>query len=336
MVEKEVRAMRGERYFLFIVFTVVIIMAIFLTCPWVFSQDFPTKPLRLILPFPPGGAIDILGRIIGPKLSERLGQPVVPENRPGAAGNIAYEAAAKAKPDGYTIVLGGQGLAVSTSLYKKLNYDPIRDFAPISLISQVPFVVAVRSSLPINTLNELVQYARANPGKLNFGSAGINSPHHLAGELLKNIAKINIVHVSYKGAGPALIGLMGGEVDMVVSAPSVVAAQIQTGKVRILAVLSNERFPSLPNVPTAKEAGIENFEVASWHGILAPAGTPPDIINRLNAEWIRIMAMPGTKEKMQKAEFEPLSTTPEQFTKFLRVEILRWGKVIKDANISSE
>jgi tripartite-type tricarboxylate transporter receptor subunit TctC len=312
------------------------IIFLFLAPLQVCSQDFPTKPLRLILPFPPGGAIDILGRIIGPKFSERFGQPVVPGNRPGAAGNIAYEAAAKAKPDGYTIVLGGQGLAVSTSLYKKLNYDPIRDFAPISLVSQVPFVVAVRPSLPINSLKELVQYAKANPGKLNFGSAGINSPHHLAGELLKNLAKINIVHVSYKGAGPALIGLMGGEVDMVVSAPSVVAPQVQTGKVRVLAVLSKERFPSLPNAPTAKEAGIENFEVASWHGILAPVGTPRDIIKRLNAEWIRIMAMPDTKEKMQKAEFEPLSTTPEQFSEFLKAEILRWGRVIKEANISSD
>ena len=316
--------------------TVVVALTLSISTTLMAQTNYPTKPLRLILPFPPGGAIDILGRIIGPKLAERLGQPVVPENRPGAAGNIAYEAAAKAKPDGYTIVLGGQGLAVSTSLYKKLNYDPINDLAPISLISQVPFVVIVRPSLPINSLKELVQYAKANPGKLNFGSAGINSPHHLAGELLKSLAKINIVHVSYKGAGPALIGLMGGEVDMVVSAPSVVVPQIQTGKVRALAVLSNERLPSLPNAPTAKEAGIDNFEVASWHGILAPVGTPREIINRLNAEWIRTVAMPDTKEQMRKAEFEPLSSTPEQFSEFLKAEILRWGKVIKEANISSD
>ena len=328
--------MRNKSHHLYSVLGMLLAFSILFSLSTASAADlsYPSKPVRLILPFPPGGAIDILGRIIGPKLSERLGQPVVPENRPGAAGNIAYEAAAKAKPDGYTIVLGGQGLAVSTSLYKNLNYDPIRDFAPISLISQVPFVVAVRSSLPINSLKELVQYAKANPGKLNFGSAGINSPHHLAGELLKSLAKINIVHVSYKGAGPALIGLMGGEVDMVVSAPSVVVPQIQTGKVRVLAVLSNERFPPLPNAPTAMEAGIGNFEVASWHGILAPTGTPRDIINRLNAEWMQIVAMPDTREKIRKAEFEPLSTTPEQFSEFLKAEILRWGKVIKEANIN--
>ena len=191
----------------------------------------------------------------------------------------------------------------------------------------------VRPSLPVKNLKEFVEYAKANPGKLNYGSSGIGATTHLAAELLKSLAKINIVHVPYKGGGPALIGLMGGEIDMVVSATSAALPQIQAGKVRALAVLSNERLPSLPNVPTAKEAGIDNCEVTSWYGILAPAGTPRDIVNRLNAEWIKIAAMPDTKEKMQNAGFEPLSSTPEQFSEFLKTEIVRWAKVIKEANI---
>ena len=195
-------------------------------------------------------------------------------------------------------------ITISPSLYKKLNYDPIKDFAPISLVAQIPNVLLVRPSLPVKNLKEFVEYAKANPGKLNYGSSGIGSSTHLAGELLKSLAKINIVHVPYKGASQALIGLMGGEVDMVVIGPPAAMPHIQAGKVRALAVLSKERVPSLPNVPTSKEAGIDNFEVTTWYGILAPAGTPRDIVNRLNAEWIKIAAMPDTKEKMQNAGFE--------------------------------
>jgi tripartite-type tricarboxylate transporter receptor subunit TctC len=298
------------------------------------AQSYPNKPIRFILPMAPGGAVDILGRIIGSKLAERLGQPVVPENRPGAGGNLGLEFTAKARPDGYTIVLGNPGLATSPSLYRKLTFDSIKDFAPISLTSQVHLVLIVHPSLPVKNLKDLVEHAKANPGKLNYGSTGIGSVTHLANELLKTLVKIDTVHVPYKSAGPALIGLMSGEVGMQVLSTPAAIAQIQAGKVRALAVLSNERAPSLPNVPTAKEAGIDNWEVTIWYGLLAPAGTPRDIVHRLNAEWVKIAAMPDVIEKMRSAGgAEPLSGTPEQFSEFIKAETVRWAKVIKEANL---
>ncbi len=297
--------------------------------------SYPSKPIRLILPYAPGATTDLVGRIIGPKLAEQLGQSAVAENRPGAGGDIGIEYTAKAPPDGYTIVLATNGLSLSPSLHRKLKYDPLKDLAPISLVAQGHFVLLVRNSLPVNNLKELVEYAKSHPGKLNFGSGGIGSGTHLAGELLKSLAKINIVHVPYKSAVLAMNAMMGGEIDMVViGAPSAVA-QIQAGKLKALAVLSNERASSLPNVPTAKESGMDNYLVTSWFGILAPAGTPLDIINRLNAEWMKVAAMPDTLEKMRKAGVEPRSGTPEQFSEFLKAEIVRWAKIIKDANIPS-
>jgi tripartite-type tricarboxylate transporter receptor subunit TctC len=298
------------------------------------AQTYPNRPIRFILPFPPGGATDILGRIIGQKLAERLGQPVVAENRPGGAGNIGLEATANAKPDGYTIVLTVQTIAISPSLFKKLNYDPVKDFAPITLVGQIPNVVVVRPALPVRNLKELVAYAKANPKKLNYGSGGTGNANHLVFELLKNLTQIDMVHVPYKGVNQAMIGLMGGEVDMVSIGPPAALPHVQAGKVRPLAVLQKERVPTLPDVPTSKEAGIENFEVVSWYGILAPAATPREIVNRLNAEWIKIVAMPDTKAKMESAGVEPLSSTPEQFAEFIKAETVRWSKVIKEANLS--
>ena len=299
------------------------------------ASDYPNKPIRFVVPFPPGSTLDTVGRIMGQKLAERLGQPVVIDNRPGAGGNVGYEFVAKAKPDGYTIVINSAGLAISPSLYKKLNFDPIKDLAPISLVAQIPIMVLVRPSLPVKSLKELVDYAKTNPGKLSFGTGGVGTGPHLAGELFKTLAKIDIVHVPYKGAGPAMMSMIGGEIDMMLIVVPTALPQIQAGKVRALAVLSNERFPSLPNVPTAKEAGIDNWEVAVWYGVLAPAGTPRDIVDRLSAEWTKIAAMPDTMEKMQSAEVEPISGTPEQFSAFLKAETVRWAKVIKEANILS-
>jgi tripartite-type tricarboxylate transporter receptor subunit TctC len=298
------------------------------------AQTYPTKPVRFIMPMAPGGVTGIVGRIVSQKLTEQLGQPVVTEYRSGAGGNVGYEFVALARPDGYTIVLGSGGLVTSPSIYKKLNYDPIKDLAPVSLTANVPAIVLVHPSRPFKNLKELVEYAKANPGKLHFGSSGIGSANHLTGELLRSLAKIDIVHVPYKGAGPALIGLMGGEIDIMMTAFSSALPQIKTGKFRALAMLSHARLPELPDVPTAKEAGIDHYEVSNWYGIIATAGTPRDIVNRLNAAWIRSAAMPDTQEMMQKAGVEPASSTPEQFAEFLKTEIVRWGKVIKDANIS--
>lgn len=297
------------------------------------AQTYPNRPIRFILPFPAGGPTDILGRIMCQKFADALGQPCVPENRPGSGGNIGAEIAAKARPDGYTIVLISPSLSISPTLYKKLGYDPIKDFAPISLVGQIPNVLIVRPSLPVKSLKELVEYGKANPGKLNFGSGGIGSAAQLASEMFKSLSKINMVHVPYKGSIQAMMGLMGNEVDMVVIGIPPSQAHIQSGKVRALAVLSAERLPSLPDIPTTREAGIDHFEVTTWYGILAPAGTPRDIITRLNAEWVKIAVMPDTLEKMQKAGYEPMSSTPEQFAQFIKTEILRWGKVIKDANV---
>jgi tripartite-type tricarboxylate transporter receptor subunit TctC len=299
------------------------------------AQTYPSKPVRFILPYPPGGATDILGRIIGQKFTDQFGQPFVPENRPGAGGNIGTEIAAKAQPDGYTIVLASPALVISPGLYKKLNYDPIKDLAPISMALNGPYVLLIRPSLPVKSLKELVEYAKARPGKLNFGG-GIGTPPHLAGELLNSLAKIKMVHVPYKGVNQAMIGLMSNEVDMVVIGTPAALPQIQAGKVRALAVLTEQRVPSLPGVPTTREAGMENFLVSSWYGIMTTAGTPGDIIARLNAEWVKIAAMPDTREKLLKVEFEPVSSTPEQFSEFIKTEIARWSKVIKEANLSVE
>lgn len=298
------------------------------------AQTYPSKPIRLITPFPPGGGADIVGRIIGQKLAEQLGQPVVNENRPGAGGNTGIDYVAKARPDGYTLLLGSATLSISPSLYKKLSYDPIKDLTPLFMAAQTPIVVLVRPTLPVKTLKELVEYAKAHPGKVNFGSGGVGTVTHLASELIKSLAKINIVHVQYKGTNQAMIGLMGGEIDIVLIVVPNAVPQIQAGKVRALAVLSDVRLPSLPNVPTVKEAGIDNAETAAWYGLLAPAGTPRDIVNRLNAEWVKIASMTDTKEKMQNGGVDPMSSTPEQFAEFLKSEIARWGRVVKEANIS--
>jgi tripartite-type tricarboxylate transporter receptor subunit TctC len=301
------------------------------------AQPYPHKPLRLIIPFPgAGGGADYVGRVIGQKLAERLGQPVVIENRPGAAGNIGIELVAKAQPDGYTLLVSTPSLTISPSLYKKLAYDPVKDLAPISLVAEIPNLLLVRPSLPVKNLKEFVDYARANPGKLNFGGSGIGSSTHLATVLFMSVAKINLVNVTYKGSSQALVGMLGSEIDVIVIGPTSAMPQIQAGKVKALAVLRNERLPSLPNVPTIKEAGIENSEVTTWYGLLAPAGTPREIINRLNAEWVRIAAMPDTLEKMQNAAVETLSGTPEQFAVLIKMEIARWAKVVKEANISVE
>ncbi len=325
----------GERSLVTAGAIVAAVLLIVATVAPLWAQSYPTKPIRLILPFPPAGPTDFLGRVIAANLTERLGQPVVIDNRPGAGGNVGLEFTAKARPDGYTIVIGSVVLATGPSLYKKIHFDPIKDLAPISQVSQSPNLMLVHPSLPVKNLKELVEYARANPGKLNYASSGVGTTLHLAVEMLKSLSKIDIVHVPYKGGGgPALTALMGGEAQMMVLGPLAAVPQIQAGKVRVLAVLGSARLPSLPNVPTAKEAGID-LDVPSWHGLLAPAGTARDIINRLNAEWVKIAALPDTKEKMQNVGFDPVSGTPEQFSEFIKAETVRWAKVIKEANIPS-
>ena len=315
----------------------VIAMALFVFNPLgAFAQAYPAKTIRLIFPFPPGGPTDLLGRAIAQKVSDQVGQQVVADNRPGAGGNLGLELAAKAPPDGYTIVLSSPLVAISPSLYSKLNYDPAKDLTPISQVALIQNVLLLHPSVPAKSLKELIQLARRSPGKLNFGSGGVGTTTHLAPELLKSLEKINLVHVPYKGSGQALVGLLGGEVDMLIMAVPAASSQILSGKVRALAVLSSQRSPVIPETPTAAEAGIVNFEVPIWYGILAPAATPRDIITRLNTELTKALTAPEMKERLGSAGIEPMTSTPEQFTAFIRSETVRYAKVVKDAGIKPE
>jgi tripartite-type tricarboxylate transporter receptor subunit TctC len=300
------------------------------------AQAYPSKTIRLIMPFPPGGPTDIVGRLVAAKVSEQVGQSIVADSRPGASGNVGLEIASKAPPDGYTIVLASPVIALSPLLYTKLNYDPQKDLAPISLVGAVRNVLVVHPSVPAKTVKELVEIARKNPGKLNYGSGGIGTTTHLAPELLKSLEKLDIVHVPYKGSGLALIGLASGQVDMEVLAAPAALGQIQAGRVRALAVLSPKRLPDLPNVLTTREQGFENFEISVWYGMLAPTGTPREIINRLNAEFTKATTAPDMQPRFATAGVEPLTSTPEEFASFIRSEAARFAKVIKEAGIKGE
>ena len=312
------------------------LLAVVMIVPAV-AQSYPEKPLRLIVPFPgAGGGADFVGRVVGQKLAERLGQPVVIENRPGAAGNIGIDMAAKAQPDGHTLLIVTPSLTISPSLYKKLGYDPTKDLAPISLVSEVPNLFIVRPGLPVKTLGEFIDYARANPGKLNFGGSGIGSSTHLATVLFLSLAKLDMVNVTYKGSSQALVALIGNEVDLVIIGPPAAQAHILTGRVKALAVMRDRRLASLPQVPTMQEAGLEKSEVTTWYGLLAPAATPRAIINRLNREWNAAATMPDTRERMQSAGIETLAGTYAQFADLIKMEIARWAKVVKDADIRIE
>jgi tripartite-type tricarboxylate transporter receptor subunit TctC len=300
------------------------------------AQTYPTKPIRLILPFPPGGPSDILGRALAQKLTEQVGQTVLTDNRAGAGGNLGLELTAKAPPDGYTLVLSSPLISLSPSLYSKLNYDPQKDLAPVSLVALIQNVMLVHPAVPAKNLKDLVQIARASPGKLNYGSGGVGTTTHLAPELFMSMTKTKMVHVPYKGSGLALLGLISGQVDVLVMAVPAAAAQVEAGKARALAIVSEKRATPLPNVPTAKEAGFENFVVDIWYGILAPAATPPNIISRLNTEINKALASPDLKDKLVAAGIQPTGGTPEQFGTFIRSETVRFAKVIKDAGIQPE
>ena len=300
------------------------------------AQNYPTKTVRLILPFPPGGPSDILGRALSQKLSEQMGQQVIADNRPGAGGNLGLELTSKAPPDGYTVVLSSPLISLSPLLYSKLNYDPFKDLAPISLVAQIQNVVLVHPSVPAKNLKELAQVARASPGKLNYGSGGVGTTTHLAPELFMSLTKTKMVHVPFKGSGLALIGLIGGQVDVLIMAVPAAEAQVKAGKARALAVISDKRATPLPNVPTSKEAGFDNFVVDIWYGVLGPAGLPPALVNRLNTEINKALASPDLKDRLLQAGIQPLGNTPEQFAKFIRSENVRFAKVIKDAGIQPQ
>lgn len=301
-----------------------------------FAQAYPSKPLRMILPFPPGGPTDLLGRTLGAKMAENIGHAVVIDNRPGAGGNLGVELAAKSPPDGYTMVLSSPLIAIAPSLYARLNYDPVKDLAPISLAAAVQNVMIVHPSVPAKTLKEFIAMAKANPGKFNFGSGGSGTTSHLAPELLKSLAKINMVHVPFKGTGVGMIGLMSGQVDTLFIAAPIAAPQVNAGKVRALAVLAEKRTAALPNVPTTKEAGVDDYVVPLWYGLLASAGTQRDYIMKLNGEIAKALAAKDVIDKFASAGIDPMPSSPEQFSSFIRTETVRYAKVIKDAGIKPE
>ena len=300
------------------------------------ADAYPSKPIRFILPFPPGGGTDILGRLLSERLAAQLGQPVVIENRGGAGGNVGAEAAARSAPDGYTIVLVAPSLAISPSLYSKLAYDPVRDFAPVSLVATVPNVMITHPSVPATTLSEFIALAKKKPGAMNFGSGGNGTSNHLAGELFNIVAGVRLVHVPYKGVNLAMNDVLTGEVHLVVIGIPAAAPHIKAGKLRALAVIDSKRAAALPEVPTVAEAGLANFDVTTWYGVLAPAGTPRPIVTRLNAEIVRIMQAPEMKERLATMATEPVTSTPEAFAELIRQEIVKWGKVVRAAGLKAE
>ena len=300
------------------------------------AQDYPAKPLRFILPFPPGGGTDILGRLIAERLSVSLGQPVVIENRGGAGGNVGTEAAARSAPDGYTIVLVAPSLAISPTLYSKLNYDAVKDFAPVSLVATVPNVVITQPSLNVSTLQEFAALARAKPGGYNFGSGGSGTSNHLAGELFNIVAGVKLVHIPYKSVNLAMQDVLGGNIHFVVIGIPAAAPHIKAGKLRALAVLAPARSPALPEVPTAAESGMPAFEVTTWYGVLAPAGTPRPIVTRLNQELVRIMHSAELKAPLAASGTEPRTSTPEEFAAYIQQEIAKWGDVVRKADLKAD
>jgi tripartite-type tricarboxylate transporter receptor subunit TctC len=300
------------------------------------AQDaWPTRPIRFILPFPPGGGTDILGRLIAERLSASLGQPVVTENRGGAGGNVGAEAAARSAPDGYTIVLVAPSLAISPTLYSKINYDPVKDFAPVSLVATVPNVMITQPSMP-GQLQEFIALAKGKPGALNFGSGGAGTSNHLAGELFNIVTGAKLVHIPYKGVNLAMQDVLAGNVHLVFIGIPAAAPHIKAGKLRALALVAPQRSSALPEVPTVAEAGLRDFEVTTWYGVLAPAGTSRTIVNRLNLELVKIMHSPELKEKLAATGTEPHTSTPEEFAAYIKSEIAKWGDVVRKAGVKAD
>jgi tripartite-type tricarboxylate transporter receptor subunit TctC len=294
------------------------------------AQTYPTRPIRLVVPFPAGGTTDILAREVGQRLSVSFGQPVVIDNRPGAAGNIGSDLVAKSAPDGYTLLMCTVSThAINPNLYAKLPYDHVKDFAPVILVAGVPNVLEVTPSLPVNTVSDLIKLAKEKPGQINFASSGSGTSIHLSGELFKTMAGVDMTHVPYKGSAPAITDLMGGQVQVMFDNLPSSLQQIKAGKLRAIAVTSAQRAPSLPNVPTIAESGLAGFEASSWFGVVAPAGTPQAIIARINADINQWLQSPDAKEKLLAQGAAAAGGTPEQFAAYIRTETEKWAKVVK-------
>ena len=294
------------------------------------AQTFPAKPLRLVVPFPPGGPLDVVGRLIAQQLGERWGQNVVVENKPGAGGNIGADFVAKSAPDGYTVVMGALSThAVNPSLYSKMPYDAQKDFAPITRVAITPNVLVVNPALPVNSVKELIAYAKAHPGKLSFGSGSTGSAGHLAGELFKVDAGIDMVHIPYKGAAPATQALLAGDTQLMFDNLANAMAQVKAGKLRALAVTTAERSKLAPDLPTMAEAGVAGFDISTWFGLFAPAGTPPAIIGKWNADVVRILDSPEMRERLAAQGAEAAPDSPDDFARFVSDELQKYARIVK-------
>jgi tripartite-type tricarboxylate transporter receptor subunit TctC len=300
------------------------------------AQPYPAKPIRIIVPFAAGGAVDVVARAVGQRMSEQMGSPVIIENKPGASANLGAEFVAKSRPDGYTVLMGANGLATNMTLFRNLGFDTAKDFAPVARVGYAPLVLVVEASSPAKSLKDLIALAKAQPGVLNYGSAGNGGSGHLASELLKLTVKIDVLHVPYKGGAPAMTDLLGGRLSFMLNNPVEVLANIKSGRLRALAVANPKRIPMLPDVPTFTEAGVPGYDASVWWGLVAPAKTPKDIVAKLSSETLKALEDEGVKEKLSNlgAVIDPVG--PEQFGKFLRAEIDKWADVIKTSNIHAD
>lgn len=302
-----------------------------------FGQKYPERPVRLVLGFAPGGASDTMARVLGNRLSEGLGQPVVIDNRPGAGGNIAAEIVANSAPNGYTMLLGNNGiLAINVSLYSKIGFDPLKDFAPVVLAASQPNILAVHPSVPAKSVKELIALAKAKPGQLNYASSGGGTTPHLAAELFKSMAGVDMVIVPFKGGGPAVIAVISGQCQFIFATSLSVQPHIKSGKVRALAVTTPKRSPSFPDLPTVSEAGVPGFEVLTWHGFVVPARTPPPVITRLNSEFNKVFQQPEIRERLATLGSEIIGGTPKELTDYIKKEIPVWAKVIKESGARAD
>jgi tripartite-type tricarboxylate transporter receptor subunit TctC len=301
------------------------------------AQAYPTKPVTIVVPFAAGGTTDILARVVGQALTKELGQTVIVDNRAGAGGNIGAALAAKAPADGYTLFMGTVGThAINQSLYKKLPFDPVKDFVPLTRVAMVPNLLVANPSKPFKTVKELIAYAKAHPGKVNFGSSGSGSSIHLSGELFNALAKVEMVHVPYKGSAPAVTDLLGGQIDIMFDNMPSAIQHVRNGRLRPLAVTTAKRSPELPDVPTVAEAGVPGYEATSWFGMFAPAGTPAPLVARLNGALVKVLADADVKKKLAEQGAEPYAEKPEQFAEFIRKETAKWSQVVKASGASAD
>ena len=299
------------------------------------AQSYPTKPITMIVPFSAGGTTDILARIVGQALSTELGQSVIIDNRAGAGGNIGGQLAARAPADGYTLFMGTVGThAINEALYKKMPFNPIKDFAPLSRVANVPNLLVAHPAQPFKTVPELIAYAKANPGKVNFGSSGSGSSIHLSGELFKSMAKVDMVHIPYKGSAPAVNDLLGNQIAIMFDNMPSAIQHVRAGKLRPIAVTTAKRSPELPDVPTIAESGVPGYEATSWFGLFAVAGTPAPIVTQLNKALVKVLNQPDVKAKIAAQGGEVVAETPEQFAAFIKAETAKWGKVVKESGAS--